>query len=983
MLLLLLLASVSLAAVHARSTSGGVHAHPPPSIDSDVWQHVHKLTVAQKIGQMTQVNIDAILSGDLTTRADLTTINTTRLVELLEKYHIGSWLNSPMSNRTVPGWPGPNAAQWRRMVDTIHKHSIRVDGIPTLYGIDSVHGGNYIAGATLFPHQINAAATFNLPLIQRMGEVTAKDTRAASIPWTFAPILDIAVHPAWPRVFETFGEDPHLVSEMAGAMIRGLQGVRASDGRPDLSHPRHVAACFKHFIGYSNPRDGHDRVESWIPDRQLLEYFLPPFQAAIQQHQVATGMLAYVDLNGVPVSTSSSLTINLLRDDLGFNGTLVSDFNEIFNLHTWHRLAPTVKESVSLALRTSSLDMAMGPEKLDLWFTSMQQLVADEILPEARLNIAVARVLQLKKDLGLAQAYPVEEYTPETPSEELLESIGSQADRDLSLEVAHESIVLLQNDGTLPILLDQQSSNPTATSKGERLKNGAKIRRILVVGPTGDSIARQNGGWTHHWQGSQDDDEFAVGSTVYSAVKRLVEASASSSRASEVTVAYEPGVLINGSSPGGMLERALSAAEDADLVLACIGEEVYAEKPGDIEALSLPWTMQNLVNQLTSLPKRKGEPEEVEESKEADGELHNKRVILILLQGRPRILDSVDLTRVRGVLHAGLPGPEGGQAIADIVFGLVNPSARLPITYPSGTGALPIQYYHKHSQATTYRPNWEFGAGLSYTNFSYSDLTLSASHVDSQATLDVTVRVKNIGAVAGKETVLLYLSDLYRIVSPEVKRLRGFQKITLQPGASQSVTFTLGYADFSFIGVGLDRRTEGGRFSVQVGDQSASFLLDQSLDDLYDTEVVVTRKMVKRWWKTLKNEMREEDQEAEREEEAAQDIMSTPDDASSSSSSSHPRKTAPRHSAAFHLAVGLLLLGVMVGGSALAFSFWRRQSASSSSAGGGSSDGDRSSLMGRGRGARSGRPAGILEDIEFDVPRPPASREAEQKSVFY
>ena len=766
---------------------------------------------------MTQLNIDAILSGNLTTKEELSTIDTTKLTHLLKKYHIGSFLNSPVAVRHVKGWSGPDANEWNRMIGVINQHSIEIDNIPTLFGIDSVHGANYITGATIFPQQLNAAATFNRELVESMGAITAKDTRAAGIAWCFAPILDIAVNTAWARVFETFGECPYVASEMGGALIRGLQGERvvseeidskseseSEDGqrdgerqsrknrRPAIGRADKVAATFKHFIGYSNPRDGHDRVENWIPERQLLEYFVPPFEVAIQQHQVATGMISYTDLNGVPLTANSDMTITLLRDELEFNGVLVTDFNEIFNLQSWHRLTPTVKEAIALALRTSSLDMAMlQGDAIDEWFTAMMELVKSGVIPIERLDIAVARILQLKKDLNLFTTFPLTEVLTGTDKSkaELLATIGNMGDRTLALSVAHESIVLLANDGTLPVLLHKASGQPSTTSDGVHLKSGEKVRKILVVGPTGRSLARQTGGWTFHWEGAASEEEFKFGTTIYDAIKQLMKDY--SFDGDSITVTYEPGVDIDGSYTEEMFDRAIRAGEEADLIIACVGEETYAEKPGDISSSSLPWGQQNLINQLTRLPKHSKT-----ESSSGSSSQKNKHVVLVLVEGRPRLLDVIDLTRLRAVVYAGLPGPEGGQAVADVIFGLVNPSGRLPITYPSKAGEMPLQYYHKHSQATSYKPQWPLGAGLSYTTFEYSSLRLSADSVEPNGTLTVTVDITNKGTIMGKEVVLCFLSDLYRVVTPEVKRLRGFEKLMLQPNETRTVNFTLGYVSW-------------------------------------------------------------------------------------------------------------------------------------------------------------------------------------------
>lgn len=737
---------------------------------------MHSLPLVHRIGAMTQLSIDAILIGQRSTREELTTVNTTRLEELLRRYHIGSWVHSPTSERRVPGWGGPNAREWNEIIGQIQLYSTLIDGVPALYGIDHIHGANFVSGATIFPHQLTSASSFNRALIELMGAITAKDTRAAGIPWVFAPTLDVAVQPAWSRVFETFGECPFVVSELGGALIRGLQGVQDEDGRPAIHRPDKVAATFKNFIGGSNPRNGANGAESWIPDRQLLDLFLPPFSAAIQQHQVASGMLADNSINGVPLATDSTLASRMLRDALSFNGTLVTAPDALFSLQSVHRLTASQHDAISLAMRTSSIDIASMNGRVDEWFDSLLQLVETEVIPVARVNLAAARVLQLKKDLGLATSFPASEiYSKESRAkeqEEMIRTVGSQADRDIALALAHESIVLLQNDGLLPVEVRSRSA-------------ASPIRKILVVGPTGDSIARQSGGWTFHRTGAAAEDEFPFGSSIFGGVKRLVKQIADSD--DEVSVTYETGVEIDGSYTDEQLSRALKAADEADLVIACLGEDAYAEESGPITSLSLPAGQQHLLSELTRLASRAGATTSKTPS------LSLKSLVAVLVQGRPRLLDLVELSRVRAILHAGLLGPEGGQAVADVIFGIVNPSGRLPITYPKHTADQPLQYYHTHSEAGHFAPQWEFGHGLSFTRFEYAELKMSASAIDPNDHLTVSVRVTNVGAVAGQETVLCFLSDLHRIVAPEVKRLRGFEKITLKPRESQVVTFTIGY----------------------------------------------------------------------------------------------------------------------------------------------------------------------------------------------
>ena len=708
-------------------------------------------------------------------------------------------------------------------------------------------------------------------------------------------------------MFETFGECPHVVGTLGAALIRGLQGVR-EDGTPDLSNRTRVAATFKHFVAYSAPRDGHDRTECWVPERQMREYFLPPFEDALRA-QVATGMLTYADVNGVPMTANAPWTIDLLRGAMGFNGTLVTDYNEVENLHSWHHVAPTSAAAALLALTSSSTDVAMVPEiaGVESWFRAVVRAVEEGTLPRARIDGACARVLQLKKKLGLVKSYadlaaratksgatkskskskpfsPATEDTiapgakrpprspgrdeekaaeeenkssstmkgkDRTPEERAqMDSVGCASDQAVALQMAVESMVLLQNDGTLPIQLIHTALAPATTTSSQRLRNGGNIRRILVVGPTGDSLVRQTGGWTHHWQGAGSEEEFApgVGATFFGGMRDLVARTRP-----DVEVVYESGVNVDGSFSPGQLESALEAARAADLVIVCLGEETYAEKPGDIASLSLPWGQQHLANQLAALPKREdsgadgGAPAPAaaaaasnstrgdSSSSSSERQQHNKKVILILAEGRPRTLESLQLPSMRAVVHVGLPGPQGGLALAQLILGVSGFSGKMPLSYPRATGEAPGQYWKKWSALSGPGPLWSFGQGLSYTTFVYSDLQLSRYEGDlalaqppsagPNDTINVTVRVRNTGKLDGQESVLLFLSDTYRTVSPELRRLRAFRKVSLRAGESAMVSFVLRWHDLSFIGLDLRRRTEAGEFVVSVGPLSATFNL--------------------------------------------------------------------------------------------------------------------------------------------------------------
>eukprot|EP00736_Rhodelphis_marinus_P008728 Rmarinus@m.26209 len=713
-----------------------------------------ELTLEQKAGQMTQLTVQLVATYE-----DGHVVLNERLArQLICEYHIGSWLDNPTSQQSSGLL---SAAEWADLVADLQEIALDCGEPPIVYGLDSVHGANYVRGAVIFPQQINAAASMNRELTEAMGRVTAKDTRAAGIPWTFAPILGIATSPSWPRVYETFGEDPFVASEMGVALINGLQG-------DDLACDTCVAACMKHFIGYSAPHSGYDRMPAYLPDRVLLDYYAPSFIAANDVAHVATAMESYHDINGEPVVSSEKYLRKLLRDDMGFEGMLVTDYAEVTSMFTRHKVATDLRDAARITMQKTSIDMNMEPFT-PFYASSLVDLVNDGVVDMARIDESARRVLVLKEQLGLFD-HPV----PDRDNP-LIPTVGSDADREVALNLARESIVLLRNDNdVLPLT---HASN------------------VLVTGPAADSLRVLTGGWSIHWQGAHDDDEFTYGTTIVEGLREVL---------SDSTVEYSPGCGLTGPC-GPELAEAVSAASQADVAVVCVGEGPYAEKNGDIDDLDLPEGQRALIRAIEET----GTP-----------------VVVVLVEGRMRLLRG-SVSDVDSVVHALLPGPDGGLAVAEVLAGIVNPSGKLPVTYPKTNAGSSLRYYHKASEAEDFDPEWTFGHGLSYTTFAYSGLSVSADNICTEtSTVAVSVNVANTGARAGKEVVMIYVTDEVRSTSPEVKMLHAFEKIELSPGESRVLEFSLPMRAFAFHGLDDTFGVEEGRFTIRAGPLEETFRLN-------------------------------------------------------------------------------------------------------------------------------------------------------------
>jgi beta-glucosidase len=722
-----------------------------------------KMTLEEKVGQMTQLEISMVSTG----RDQQIRIDPAKLEKAIAKYGVGSILNVADQALTLDHWH----ETIRQIQDAAKRTRLK---IPVLYGIDTIHGANYVQGSTLFPQPLAMAATWNPELVMKGSEVAAVETRAAGIPWTFSPVLDIGRQPLWPRLWETYGEDPYLASVMGVASVRGYEGM-------SVSSPEHVAACLKHYMGYGLPLSGRDRTPAWIPEIYLREYVLPPFKAAVDAG-ARTVMVNSGEVNGVPVHVSHFILTDILRKELGFKGVAVSDWEDIKKLVNIHRVAANEKEATRMAVM-AGIDMSMVPS--DYSFADhLVALVKEGAVPQSRIDEAVRRILTLKYELGL--------FDNPMPNASLKAKFATPESRRLSLEAAREAMTLLKNANDL-LPLD-------------------KTRKVLVTGPTADSFISLNNGWTYVWQGS----EGSLYPKDRPTIRQAIEA-----KAGRMNVTYVPGTRITRAPDGASnntptnvdeevdIAAAARAARDADVVVLCLGEGSYTETPGNITDLTLPEPQLKLAESVVAA---------------------GKPVVVVLVEGRPRIINRI-ADSVGAILMAYNPGNEGGQAISDVLFGDYNPAGRLPFTYPRHPNAL-LNYDHKSYEnlnttfgLTPFSPQFPFGYGLSYTTFKYEGLRLSRKTMGEQDKLSVNITVTNTGRRAGSEVVQLYLRDLFASITPPDKRLRRFAKIHLEPGQSRTLSFEIARDDLSFIGQDNRPVIEPGDFEVLVGGLTEKFTL--------------------------------------------------------------------------------------------------------------------------------------------------------------
>jgi len=581
--------------------------------------------------------------------------------------------------------------------------------------------------------------------------------RASGLPWNFNPVLDVGRHPLWPRIYETYGEDPYLVSTMGAAYIQGLSGDTKQIIAPDK-----VAGCAKHYLGYSFPLSGKDRTPAWIPERMLRDYFLPPFAEAIATG-VQTIMVNSSEINGIPVHSDRNLLTNVLRDELGFKGFVLSDWEDVKNLYKRDRVATSPKEAVYMAV-TAGIDMSMVPYDFS-FYDYLIELVEEGKIPESRIDQSVRRILRVKLALNLfANPYP---------DLAMASQVGSLEFAQVSLQAAREALTLLKNDQDLLPLNKNQT--------------------ILVTGPNANLRSVLNGGWTYTWQGNEESLYPTTQNTVLSALQKKLGAE---------NITYIEGTTFD---QAVNIDQVVTAAKNVDVAVIVLGEPTYTETPGNIHDLTLPKPQLELASAIAQT----GTP-----------------VVLVLVEGRPRIITPI-VDDAQAILMTYLPGAFGGDAIADVLFGDYNPSGKLPVTYPRSPNDL-VTYDHKPIESDNpnkLNPLFPFGFGLSYTNFAYSNLQLSRQKISPDESIKIKVNVKNTGKIAGKEIVELYLSDLYRTVSPPVKQLKRFRGVILQPGESQTVEFRLNQDDFAFHGRDNQRTVEPGEFKVAIADLSKVFTL--------------------------------------------------------------------------------------------------------------------------------------------------------------
>ena len=715
--------------------------------DAAIQTLISQMTIEEKVGQMTQINLDVVCEGNIYNLIEPHHIEPKKLRDALANYHVGSILNC--------GGHAYPREQWHQIIGEIQRvaqNETRLK-IPILYGIDAIHGANYVSGSTLFPQQLAQAATFNPELTRKASEVTAYETRAAGMTWNFSPVLDVARNPLWSRVFETYGEDPLVCERFGEAAVKGYQGNSTTVDE------RHVAACMKHFLGYGAARTGKDRTPAYISDIQLRELYLPPFHRAIESGALSL-MINSGEINGIPVHASKKILTQLLRDELKFDGVAVTDWEDVIKLHQNHKVAPNLKEAVFMAVE-AGIDMCMVPNDFD--FTRLLiELVKEGRITDARLNVSVERILRMKQRLGILKSYKM-------PTIKQFSEFGSTASKALALQTAEESITLLENRNTILPL------NATA--------------KLFVTGPAANSMTMLNGAWTRTWQGTDPKWDERGAHTIYEALKLQF-----------ASVNYAEGCKTDSLTDS---DNALQQAKQADVIIACMGEWPSTEKPGDIDDLTLPEAQLNYIKALIET----GRP-----------------VVMVLVENRPRIVSDI-ADQCAAVLMAYEPGDAGGDALANILSGKVNPSGRLPLTYPRHTGSL-LWYDHKYTETldqkfgnNAFNPQWEFGHGLSYSNVKYSDLRVSKDSFSGNDSVIVTVRLTNPSSRPAKESVLLFVRDQYASVTPAVKRLRDFTKIELAAGESREVSFVLRAANLSFIAEDLKQLTEPGAFDVYIANQ--------------------------------------------------------------------------------------------------------------------------------------------------------------------
>jgi beta-glucosidase len=729
------------------------------AINARVNALVKQMTLEEKVGQMAQVSVESL--GKI--EGDNFVFDEAKLKDAVENYKIGSILNSP-------GIP-LKADQWNAVVEQIQNAAKQTKmKIPVLYGLDDNHGCNYVLGATLFPQQIGQSATWNRELIFNAGVITAYESRAASVPWTFSPVLDLGTNPQWPRIWEDYGEDPYLDATMGVEFIKGAQNPLGSKDK--------LAVSIKHYMDYSDPKSGHDRTDSWIPEHYLREYHLPAFAAAVKAG-ARTVMVNSALINGIPTHINKHLLTGIMKGELRFTGFIVTDWQDIENVYRRDHITKNIKDATMLAIN-AGIDMSMIPYNYKEFCTDLIALVKEGKVPISRIDDAVTRILRVKEELNLF-ATPTT-YLKDYPK------FASEEFQKASYNTAAESITLLKNDNNiLPI---------------------SKNAKVLVTGPNANSMRCLNGGWSYTWQGEKTDFYAKQYNTILEAV---------TNKFGKENVKYVQGVSYNEAwgkfNEDSLLDvdAAVKAAADVDYILLCIGENSYTETPGNINDMNLSPNQIALARAMI----KTGKP-----------------VITILNEGRPRIINEI-VPGSKAILDIYLPSNFGADALVDILTGVINPSGKLPITYPRYPNSL-VSYIHKPSegganpQGGDFDPQWQFGFGLSYTTFGYSDLKINKTTFGPDETASISVTIKNTGNKEGKEVAQLYTSQLVASITPDVKRLRGFEKVDLKPGESKTITFTLPLKELAFVNNENKKILEAGDFKIQIENLTLGFSVNKT-----------------------------------------------------------------------------------------------------------------------------------------------------------
>lgn len=730
-----------------------------PKIEAQVEQTLKKLTLEEKIGQMMELVTDLFGAND---KNGVFYIDEHKTDSILSRYKIGSILNAPNTC-------APTAKQWEKYIAQIQKISMKRIGIPCVFGLDQNHGSTYTQDGTLFPQNINVAATFNRDIARRSAEATAYETRAVSVPWTYSPTVDLGRDARWPRIWENFGEDCYLNSEMGKAMVYGFQG-----DDPNNIDQYHIATSMKHFMGYGVPWTGKDRTPAYISPADLREKHFAPFLAGLKAGAL-TVMVNSASVNGMPMHANKDILTGWLKEETGWDGVLITDWADINNLYTREMVAKDKKDALRIAIN-AGIDMIMEPYSCDAC-GYLVELVKEGKIPMSRIDDACRRVLRMKYRLDLFK----------NPTQKLKNypKFGGKEFAKLALEGATESMVLLKNEGNiLP------------------LQHGKKI---LLTGPNANQMRCLNGGWSYTWQGHRTDEFAGKYNTIYEAFCN--EYGKENVILNQGVTYNEKGKYWEENEP--QIQGAVDAAKKVDVIVACIGENSYTETPGNLTDLWLSENQRNLVKALAQT---------------------GKPVILVLNEGRPRLIADIE-PLAQGIIDILIPGNMGGDALANLVSGKSNFSGKMPYTYPKEINSLANYDFKKSEEVGTMEgaydynakitQQWGFGYGLSYTSYKYSNLKVSQSDFRHGDIIKVSVDVKNTGKVAGKESVLLFSSDLIASMVPDGRRLRAFDKVELQPGETKTVTFELKADDLAFVGWDGKWRLEEGNFKLMIADQSA------------------------------------------------------------------------------------------------------------------------------------------------------------------